>query len=158
MPKTIIDHKLATKAKEALAGLKQHGVKANRLKAIIASYKHGIKKTSEVLDVDRTSINRWANKLSKEGSESLSNLAKHKEGIILKNHHKEQIKKWIELDSNLSRQSIQKKLKDTFNITISLSTVLRAMKDCGFSYITPRKNHYKQNKKEVEEFKKKSSK
>lgn len=106
MPKTIIGHKLADKAREALAGLKQQGIKANRLKVIIASYNHGIKKVSEVLDVDRTSINRWANKLNKEGSESLSNMAKHKEGIILKSHHREQIKKWIESDSNVSRQSI----------------------------------------------------
>jgi predicted transcriptional regulator len=73
MPKTIIDHKLVNKAKEALLGLKQHGVKANRLKAIISAYNHGIKKVSEVLDYDRTSINRWANKLNKEGAESLSN-------------------------------------------------------------------------------------
>lgn len=158
MPKTIIDHKLATKAKEALSSLNQQGVKANRLKAIIASYNHGIKKVSEVLDIDRTSINRWANKLNKEGTESLSNMAKHKEGIILKNLHKEQIKKWIESDTNVSRQSIQKKIKDKFGIKVSLSTVRRAMKDSGFSYITPRKNHYKQDKEKVENFKKKSSK
>lgn len=158
MPKTIIDQKLADKAKEALSQLKQQGVRANRLKAIIASYNHGIKKVSEVLDVDRTSIHRWANKLNKEGAEFLSNMAKHKEGIILKNHHKEQIKKWIESDSNVSRKSIQKKLKDKFGIKISLSTALRAMKDSGFSYITPRKNHYKQDREKVENFKKKSSK
>lgn len=49
MPKTIIDHKLATKAKEALSSLNQQGVKANRLKAIIASYNHGIKKYQRFL-------------------------------------------------------------------------------------------------------------
>ncbi len=158
MPKTIINKKLADKAKQALSQLKQQGVKANRLKAIIAAYNHGIKKVSEVLDCDRTSINRWANKLDKEGAEFLSNGAKHKEGIILKNHHKEQIKKWIESDPNSSRQSIQKKLKDKFGIMVSLSTVRRAMKYSGFSYITPRKSHYKQDLKKVEDFKKKSSK
>jgi transposase len=158
MPKTIIDHKLVNKAKEALLGLKQHGVKANRLKAIISAYNHGIKKASEVLDYDRTSINRWANKLNKEGAESLSNKAKHKEGIVLKNHHKEQIRKWLKSNPNESRQSIAKKLQDKFGIKVSLSTVQRAMKDSGFSYITPRKNHYKQDKKNVENFKKKSSK
>jgi transposase len=158
MPKTIIDQKLADKAKEALLQLKQQGVKANRLKAIIAAYNHGIKKVSEVLDVDRTSIHRWANKLDKEGSEFLSNKAKHKEGIILKNYHKEQIRKWVESDPNVSRQIIWKKLKDKFGIEVSLSTVRRAMKDSGFSYITPRKNHYKQDREKVENFKKKSPK
>jgi transposase len=158
MPKTIIDQKLADKAQKALLQLKQQGAKANRLKAIIAAYNHGIKKVSEVLNVDRTSINRWANKLDKKGAESLSNIAKHKEGIILKNHHKEQVRKWVESDPNVSRQSIQKKLEDKFGIKVSLSTVRRAIKHSGFSYITPRKNHYRQNKELVENFKKKSSK
>ena len=49
------------------------------------------------------------------------------------------------------------KLKDKFDLEISLSTARRAMKSVGFSYITPRKNHYRQDKKEVSKFKKKSS-
>jgi transposase len=43
-------------------------------------------------------------------------------------------------------------------INISRSTVHRAMKSVGFSYITPRQNHYKQDKKVTEDFKKKSTK
>ena len=75
----------------------------------------------------------------------------------LKNYHKEQITKWVKADPNISRLSVQQKLKDKFNLEISLSTARRAMKEVGFSYITPRKNHYKQDKKEAESFKKKSS-
>ena len=86
------------------------------------------------------------------------NSEKHKDGIKLKNYHKEQIAKWIKVDPNINRLLIQQKLKDKFNLEISLSTARRAMKEAGFSYITPRKNHYKQDKKETEDFKKKSSK
>ena len=158
MPKTIIDKDLADKAKIALSTLKQQGVIANRLKAIIAAYSHGIKKVSEVLDIDRTSICRWANKLNKEGVESLNNIAKHKDGIKLKVHHKKQIAKWIKVNPNITRQSVVQKLKDKFSLEISLSTARRAMKLVGFSYITPRQTHYKQNKNEVTKFKKKSTK
>lgn len=112
---------------------------------------------SEVLDIDRASLYRWSSKLNKQGAEFLNNSAKHKDGIKLKNSHKEQIAKWIKSNPNINRQSIKQKLKDRFNLEISLSTARRAMKEVGFSYITPRKNHYKQDKKEVEDFKKKSS-
>lgn len=109
---------------------------------------------SEVLDIDRASLYRWSSKLNKQGAEFLNNSAKHKDGIKLKNSHKEQIAKWIKSNPNINRQSIKQKLKDRFNLEISLSTARRAMKEVGFSYITPRKNHYKQDKKEVEDFKK----
>lgn len=158
MPKTIIDKALADKAKLALLNLKQQAVIANRLKAIIAAHNHGIKKVSEVLDIDRTSICRWANKLNKDGAASLINIAKHKDGIKLKSHHKEQIAKWININPNITRQSVVQKLKDKFSLEISLSTARRAMRLVGFSYITPRQTHYKQDKKESENFKKKSSK
>lgn len=157
MPKTIIDQNLTDKAKLALSKLGQKTVIANKLKAIIAAHKHGIKKVSEVLNIDRTSLCRWANKLSKDGAESLINIAKHQEGIKLKNHHKKQIEQWIKADHNITRQSIQQKLRVKFNLEISLSTARRAMKEVGFSYITPRKSHYKQDQKQAEEFKKKST-
>ena len=149
MPKTIIDKDLSDKAKLALSKLKQNGVIANRLKAIIAAHNHGVGKVSEVLDIDRTSLFRWASKLNNDGAESLINVAKHKDGIKLKNYHKEQIAKWTKINPNITRQSIVQKLKDKFNLEISLSTARRAMKSVGFSYITPRKHHYKQDNTKV---------
>ena len=125
MPKTIIDKNLADKAKLALSNLKQQAVMANRLKAIIAAHNHGIKKVSEVLDIDRTSICRWANKLNKEGADSLINVAKHKDGIKLKVYHKKQIAKWIKANPNITRQSVVQKLKDKFSLEISPSTARR---------------------------------
>ncbi len=48
----------------------------------------------------------------------------------------------------------KEKLKKRFNLEVSKSTVHRAMRSVGFSYITPRQTHYKQDKKESESFKK----
>ena len=51
---------------------------------------------------------------------------------------------------------IKEKLEKEFGLEVSRATVHRAMQSCGFSYITPRKNHYKQDKIKAKEFKKKS--
>ena len=86
------------------------------------------------------------------------NRAKHQGGIKLKQTHKDKIKKWIEKDFNISITQVKEKLEKQFNLKVSRSTVHRAMKSVGFSYITPRQTHYKQDKKESESFKKKSPK
>jgi transposase len=158
MRKNIISLKLANKAKQALLKLKSNGTTANKLKALIAANKHGIKKVAEVFDVGRTSIYRWADELDKEGLSKMINNPKHQDGIKLRKNHKEKIKNWIEKDYNISIADVKDKLEKQFNLKVSRSTVHRAMKEAGFSYITPRKIHYKQDKKAVEDFKKKSSK
>lgn len=157
MPKTIIDESVYEKAKNGLIQLQSKGTAANKLKAIMASYKHGAKKVSEIFDIDITSIHKWTMKLEKEGYKSLINKAKHQGGIKLKQLHKDKIKKWLEKDSNSSISQIHEKLEKHFDLNVSRSTVHRAMKSVGFSYITPRKHHYKQDKNEVNKFKKKSS-
>ena len=56
MPKTIINKSVYEKAKNGLTQLQSKGTAANKLKAIMASYKHGAKKVSEIFDIDITSI------------------------------------------------------------------------------------------------------
>jgi transposase len=134
MPKTIINEEIYEKARNGLIQLKSKGTAANKLKAIMASYKHGAKKVSEILDVDITSIYKWTIKLDREGYKSLINQAKHQDGIKLKKIHKERIRKWLEKDPNISITDIKEKIKNQFNIDLSKSTIHRAMKDSGFSY------------------------
>ena len=134
MPKTIINEEIYEKARNGLIQLKSKGTAANKLKAIMASYKHGAKKVSEILDVDITSIYKWTIKLDREGYKSLINQAKHQDGIKLKKIHKERIRKWLEKDPNISITDIKEKIKNQFNIDVSKSTIHRAMKDSGFSY------------------------
>lgn len=52
MPKTIINKSVYEKAKNGLTQLQSKGTAANKLKAIMASYKHGAKKVSEIFDID----------------------------------------------------------------------------------------------------------
>jgi transposase len=95
-------------------------------------------------------------KLEKEGYESLINKANHQGGINLKQLHKYKIKKWLEKDSNSSIGKIYKKLKKHFDLNFSRSTVHRAMKSVEFSYISPRKHPYKQDKIKIINLKKSS--
>ena len=116
MPKPIINEEIYEKARNGLIQLKSKGTVANKLKAIMASYKHGAKKVSEILDVDITSIYKWTIKLDREGYRSLINQAKHQDGIKLKKIHKERIRKWLEKDPNISITDIKEKIKNQFKL------------------------------------------
>ena len=157
MVKTIISDRTYFIAQKELRKLKVEGTLFKKLQAVKLAYEHGIKETSEFLGVFPVSIRNWAKLINQDDLSSLKIGSKHKDGIKLKNHHKEQIEKWIKMNPNITRQSVIQKLKDKFDLEISLSTARRAMKSVGFSYITPRKNHYRQDKKEVSKFKKRSS-
>ena len=63
---------IALKARVALAKLKSKGSLANKLKALIAANEHGVKKVSEILNVSRTAIYRWANELDTKGLEVMT--------------------------------------------------------------------------------------
>lgn len=157
MTATIINKSTYDNAKKALHKLKSRGTTANKLKAVISAYKNGIKKVSEVFDVHPTSIHRWAKQINDGNLDLLVNDSKLSDGIKLKQIHKNQIKNWLNEDPNYSINKIKDMLFSHFYLLVSKSTVHRAMKSVGFSYITPRKNHYKQDKKEVGRFKKNSN-
>jgi transposase len=157
MVKSIISETTYSVAKKELKKLKAEGTIFKKLQAVKLAYEHGIKDTAKFLGVFPVSIRNWAKLINKNEIDSLKIGSKHKDGIKLKTHHKEEIAKWIKIDPNITRQLVVQKLRDEFNLTISLSTARRAMKLIGFSYITPRKNHYKQDKKEIIKFKKKST-
>ena len=154
--RTIIDQTLVQKAQNLLSELKSHGVVANRLKAIIASFNHPKQTVADIFDIDSTTITRWANKLKKSGIDGLANAPKHLDGIIVKNKHKQQVKQWLKSDPNITIERVRIKLEEQFGIKISKSTANNVMKAVGFSHITARSVHYKQDKEKLEEFKKNS--
>lgn len=155
--RTIIDQTLTQKAQDLLTELKSDGVAANRLKAIIASFNHPIKTVADIFDVDSTTITRWANKLKKNGIKGLVNAPKHLDGIIVKHEHRQQVKRWLKVDPNITIGQVQKRLEEQFGIKISSATAHNTMKAVGFSHITARSVHYKQDMEKREEFKKNSN-
>jgi transposase len=158
MSKTIINSSVYDKAVLFLSKQGSRGTLSNKLKAVISSYNNDIKTVSKVFNVHRTSIYRWSKQISNDDFEGLVNKSKHQDGIKLKHHHKNAIKKWLQKTPNQSIKEVKTQLEENYNLFVSKSTVHYAMKKSGFSYITPRKRHYKQNKKSVDAFKKNFSK
>ena len=154
----IISEKTYLVAQKELKKLRNEGTLFKKLQAVKLAYENGIKETAEFLGIFPVSIRNWAKLINKNDLNSLKIKSKHKDGVKLKIHHKEQIAIWIKNNPNITIQSIVLKLRDKFHLEISISTARRAMKSVGFSYITPRKKHYKQDQKQAEEFKKKSAK
>lgn len=155
--RTIIDQTLVQKAQDLLTELKSDGVVANRLKAIIASFNHPIKTVADIFDVDSTTITRWANKLKKNGIKGLINAPKHLDGIIVKSHHKQQVRQWLKSNPDITINQVRIRLEEQFGIKISPATAHNIMKAVGFSHITARSVHYKQDMEKREEFKKNSN-
>jgi transposase len=156
--RTIINEEVCKRAKECQTKMGKIGTVSKKLQAIISSHKHGIKKVSEVLGVSKASIYLWSKQLQKGDFDSLINKSKHQDGIKVKREHKEAIKEWLTLEPNLSIIEVKDRLKYEFGIDVSRSTAHRAIKSSGFSYITGRKQHYKQDKTMVKNFKKPAAK
>lgn len=157
MPSTIITERTYQISQRELRKIKVEGTLFKKLQAVKLAHEHGIKETAKFLNIFPVSIRNWARLINSGDIDSLKIGSKHQDGIKLKRCHKEQIKKWLKKNPNLSAAVIAEKVKDKLDVKISESTARRAMKEIGFSYITPRKYHFKQDKQEVGDFKKNSN-
>src|SRR6056300_1412278 len=153
MPKTIISKNTHLLAQKELKKLKNEGTLFKKLQAVKLAYEHGIQNTADFLGIFPISIRNWAKAVNNGDISSLKIGSKHKDGIKVKKIHKDKGKLWLEKDSNLSINSVKNLLEEKFQLKVSRSTVHNFMKSSEFSYITPRKKHYKQNKEEAAEFK-----
>jgi len=86
----------------------------------------------------------------------LKNKSKHQGGLLLKDIHRKAVKEMLQTSPSLTIKEVGIKLEKKFNLRVSKSSIHLLMKDCGFSYITSRPQHYKQNQDELNEFKKNS--
>lgn len=158
MPKTIISESTYLVAQQELKKIRNEGTLFKKLQAVKLAYEHGIKNTADFLNIFPVSIRNWAKVINNGDISSLKIGSKHKDGIKIKKHHKEMVKLWLEKDPNISIDSLKEMIEKEFKLKVSRSSVHNVMKSVGFSYITPRKSHYKQDQKQAEEFKKKSTK
>ena len=152
--KTIIDKEVYLGAKKYLKKIDSNAVTIKKLQCVMASYHHGVTKVAKVFNVSRDSIRKWGKKIKDKDFEDLINKRKLQDGIKLKRQHKKKISQWLSETPSLTIKEISRLLKEQCNLEVSIATTHRAMVSCGYSYITPRKQHYKQDKKKVEAFKK----
>lgn len=142
------------------AELKIEGIKgenSRRLRAIISAKKYGISQVSKIWNISRGTLMRWIKKFEQGGSKAFAVARGRGIKPKLNCEQQEQIKNIIaEEGANLTAKKLRIIIEEMFSITMSNSTVVRWMKKLGFSHITPRPLHYKQEKDKQEEFKKKS--
>jgi transposase len=69
---------------------------------------------------------------------------------------KDQVRRWIETNPNVTMKQLKFMIRKNFNIEISLVGIWKNVQKMNFSHITARSVHYKQDKKKLEDFKKNS--
>ena len=150
----LISDALLSKCTTMMKHQDKSGVIARKLQAIISAKEHNVKKVSEIIGITRATLIKWIKDFEKESIDGL--LVKKGRGrkAIFNAAHKAYIKESLLKDGNMTALKLKSILHKEFRINPGIATVYRAMKEVGFSYITPRKNHYNQDKKEVDEFKK----
>lgn len=140
--------------------LKKQGVRGEigrRLQAIISAKNHGIKAVSKIYNISRSTLMRWIARYENGGVESFTVKTGRGRRSKLNAEQEAEIKKHIEgHGATLSSKELGVFVKKTFGICISIITAYRLLKKLGFSYITARPVHHKQNTESHEEFKKKS--
>lgn len=153
----IITEELCNQARVALKELRNANTRESiRLRAIISARTHGITLASKILGKNPNALREWAKRFSSDGIKGL----RYKPGRGRKSHvdtsKRAIIKEWLKKDPSTTLKELVIKVKESFDVTTSISAVHRILKKLELAYITPRPIHYKQNKKDRDEFKKKS--
>lgn len=156
-PTKLISQTLFDKALSELNALGKYGKLSTRLQLIIVSKNLSISSASKALGFSRASIAKWIKRFDQEGISGLEDkIGRGRKSmsnpkIIL------ELERLIEKDANITLKKLVIEIKKKFNITLSKSTMHNYVQSLGFSHITARPQHYKQNKERLEEFKKKSN-
>lgn len=153
-----ISEPLYERVKEALSEVSKTGDVSRKLQAIKSAKEHGIKKVSEIFGISRVALMEWGYRFEKEGLEGLKMRSGRGRKNMLSPAEKESVKKWIMEDSNLTIKAIKIRMEALFHKKLSMSATHNLIRDSNFAYITPRAQHYKQDKEHLGEFKKKSKK
>lgn len=152
-----ISDKLLEKCQITLKQQGKTGEISRRLQAIISAKYHNISKVALIFGVTRVTIMRWIRDFDKESIGGLVVRKGRGRKKIFTKDYENKIYKIIKKDPNITAKRLQQIIEKDILVTVGIATVYRLMRGLGFSYITPRKIHYKQDKKQVEDFKKKST-
>jgi len=155
MSSKLLDDQVVEKAKAELKLIGKASIRARKLEAVIAASKHGITKVAEIYDITRKTLTSWIKHIKNDNLERLNAPPERKKKSKLNDLQREQIRKWIQDDSQITIKKLRIKIEQDFNLKISASTVHREVLKLDYSYITPRPKHFKQDQNQVTEFKKK---
>jgi transposase len=152
---SILDDGVVEVAEANLKQLGSNGVVANKLKAIIAAKKHGIKLTSEVYDINRKTLTSWVKEVKNNRIDNLNIKPGRGRKLKLNKKQEEKILAWVTKDPNITIDKLLSMILNKLGVVLSRATVHRVLQRLSLSYITPRPLHYKQDASTHDEFKKK---
>ena len=152
-----ISNKLLEKCEITLKQQGKTGEISRRLQAIISAKHHNISKVSSIFGITRVTMMKWIKDFDKESIGGLIVKKGRGRKRILSKDYEDRIYKIIKKNPNITAKELKKVIENDLLKTVGIATVYRLMRSLGFSYITPRPTHYKQDKEAVEDFKKKSS-
>ena len=158
MPKTskFLDSAVVSTAKKELAKLGPYGYVSKKLLAVIAASRYGIGEVAKIYNVNRNTITEWIKHIKDLNLEKLRAPEERCKPHKLNKERMLEVKSWVASDPCITSRALMIRIKEFYDIDVSITTAYRIIKRLNYSYITPRPTHYKQNKDRVEEFKKKS--
>jgi transposase len=151
----LLSQELAESAKLELKKLGSNVLVARKLEAIIAACNYGITEVAKVFNIRHMTLRSWIKRFLESRIEQLKAPPSRRRKSILNDSDRAIIKKIIEENSQITVDIMVQKVQEICGKKISRSSMHREMQKLEYTYITPRPQHYKQNKEKVEAFKKK---
>lgn len=141
-------------SQESLKKLGRTGEISRRLNAIISSYTHSISEVARIYNTTNKTIRLWIKKYKEQGVVGLETSKGRGRKPIFDASDIEQITKVIAGNSAITIKELRLIIEEQIGKKASKSTCHNIMAQCGFSYKTARKRHYKSDPVKQDEFKK----
>jgi transposase len=149
-----LDDELLKSAQEELKKIGKEALVARKLSAIIAACKHGITEVAKIHDITRKTLLFWIKNFRCSKLEHLKAPPNRHRKSILDDSDRVILKSIIEENSQVTINFLVQKIWEIRGKKIGKSSMHQEIKRIGFSHITPRPQHYKQDSEKVETFKK----
>jgi transposase len=143
---------LLESAEVELKKLSKDVLLARKLEAIIAACKYGITEVAKIYGITRKTLLFWIKNFLSTKLDNLKAPPNRHRKTILNDLDREFIRQIIVVNPQVTINFLVQKAMEVCRKKVSYSTMLREIKKLRYSYITPRPQHYKQDKAKVEDF------
>jgi transposase len=151
----LLNEKLEKSAKMALKKCSKERIVIKKLEAIIAACKYGISLVARIYGITDTTLRSWIKRFSEDETDRLKAPPSRRRKSVLDANDRAIISDLVNGNLQLTGEMLCQKIHEISGKKVSTSTMYRELKKLGYSHITPRPQHYKQDKEKVEVFKKK---
>ena len=148
---------LTQSAKNELSKLGQFLMLPIKLQAISACDNNQIKDVASIIGFSKKSLGSWIKAFKEEGVEGLLNKKGRGRKSLLSDDIKELLKKSVKSNPNATLKELSALIQKKCDILISKSAIHNYLKLMGYSHITSRPKHHKQDEVKLDLFKKNSN-